>query len=213
MDGKKIAAARAMREMAPTETPAGLYDEFCARFPYAETEDQQKAIADVIEDLAKGKPMDRLVCGDVGFGKTEVALRAAFVVAMSGMQVAVVVPTTLLARQHARTFAERFAGLPVRIGQLSRLVSAKDAAALPAYDAAIERAIDRMDVIVQDAEVSAPRDGDALVARRREAEIRAFANDAQPCRHESDACFEWLQRSIRRAFAFRIDQRAITFID
>ena len=123
----RIAAARVMKEMAPTETPAGLYDEFCARFPYAETEDQEKAIADVIEDLAKGKPMDRLVCGDVGFGKTEVALRAAFVMAMSGSQVAVVVPTTLLARQHYRTFAARFAGLPVRIAQLSRFTTPKDA--------------------------------------------------------------------------------------
>lgn len=74
--------------------------------------------------------MDRLVCGDVGFGKTEVALRAAFVAAMSGMQVAVVVPTTLLARQHARGFTERFKGFPLRIAQLSRLVAAKDAAAV-----------------------------------------------------------------------------------
>ena len=82
-----------------------------ARFPYAETEDQLRAIADVMDDLAAGRPMDRLVCGDVGFGKTEVALRAAFVAAMSGKQVAVVVPTTLLARQHYRIFAARFAGL------------------------------------------------------------------------------------------------------
>src|SRR5258706_421664 len=110
----RIAAARALKDMPPVETPAGLYDEFCARFPYAETEDQDRAIADVIEDLAKGKPMDRLVCGDVGFGKTEVALRAAFVMAMAGEQVAVVVPTTLLSRQHYRTFSERFAGPPVR---------------------------------------------------------------------------------------------------
>src|SRR4029077_120337 len=123
----RIAAARAMKEMPAIETPAGLYDEFCARFPYAETEDQERAIADVIEDLAKGRPMDRLVCGDVGFGQTEVALRAAFVMAMSGNQVAVVVPTTLLARQHYRTFRDRFAGLPVRIAQLSRFTPAKDA--------------------------------------------------------------------------------------
>src|SRR5213076_194896 len=75
----RIAAARSLKEMPPMYPPAGLYDEFCARFPYAETEDQEKAIADVIEDLGKGRPMDRLVCGDVGFGKTEVALRAAFV--------------------------------------------------------------------------------------------------------------------------------------
>ena len=94
--------------MAP---PEGTWDEFCARFPFAETEDQARAIADVLEDLASGRPMDRLICGDVGFGKTEVALRAAFVAAMSGAQVAVVVPTTLLARQHFRTFSARFAGL------------------------------------------------------------------------------------------------------
>ena len=82
----------------------------------------------MLEDLASGRPMDRLICGDVGFGKTEVALRAAFVAAMGGTQVAVVVPTTLLARQHYRTFSERFAGLPVRVAQLSRLVTAKEAA-------------------------------------------------------------------------------------
>ena len=111
--------------MAP---PEGAWDEFCGRFPFAETEDQQRAIADVLEDLAAGRPMDRLVCGDVGFGKTEVALRAAFVVAMSGAQVAVVVPTTLLARQHFRAFAARFAGFPVKVAQLSRMVTAKDAA-------------------------------------------------------------------------------------
>ena len=123
----RIAAARAMKEMPAMELPRGLYDEFCARFAYVETEDQERAIADVIEDLTKGRPMDRLVCGDVGFGKTEVALRATFVAAMSGSQVAVVVPTTLLARQHHRTFRDRFAGLPVRIAQLSRFVAAKEA--------------------------------------------------------------------------------------
>ena len=124
----RIAAERRVRE-APSLAPAeGTWDEFCARFPFAETDDQAQAIADVLEDLASGRPMDRLVCGDVGFGKTEVALRAAFVVAMSGAQVAVVVPTTLLARQHWRTFSARFAGLPVRVEQLSRMVNAKDAA-------------------------------------------------------------------------------------
>jgi transcription-repair coupling factor (superfamily II helicase) len=82
----------------------------------------------VLEDLTSGRPMDRLICGDVGFGKTEVALRAAFVAAMSGAQVAVVVPTTLLARQHYRTFSDRFSGLPVKVAQLSRMVSAKEAA-------------------------------------------------------------------------------------
>ncbi|TDH60861.1 transcription-repair coupling factor [Dankookia rubra] len=124
----RIAAERATREGTLATPPEGVWDEFCSRFPFAETEDQQRAIADVLEDLAAGRPMDRLVCGDVGFGKTEVALRAAFVVAMSGAQVAVVVPTTLLARQHTRTFAARFAGMPVTIAQLSRMVTAKDAA-------------------------------------------------------------------------------------
>ena len=123
----RIAAARALKSIAPIEPPPGVYDEFCARFPYQETEDQERAIADAIEDLAKGSPMDRLICGDVGFGKTEVALRAAFVEAMSGNQVAVVVPTTLLARQHFRNFSERFAGFAVKVRQLSRFVDAKDA--------------------------------------------------------------------------------------
>jgi len=124
----KVAAARRLRDAPPLMPPEGLWDEFCARFPYAETEDQARAIAEVLEDLASGRPMDRLICGDVGFGKTEVALRAAFVAAMSGVQVAVVVPTTLLARQHYRTFAERFRGFPLRVAQLSRLVPAKEAA-------------------------------------------------------------------------------------
>jgi len=106
----------------------GPYDEFCAGFPYEETDDQQAAIDVVLGELASGRPMDRLICGDVGFGKTEVALRAAFVTAMNGKQVAVVVPTTLLARQHAKTFTERFRGFPVNIGQASRLVSSKDLA-------------------------------------------------------------------------------------
>jgi transcription-repair coupling factor (superfamily II helicase) len=123
-----VAAQRQLRQGETMAPPEGLYDEFCARFPYVETDDQLKAIEDTIADLASGKPMDRLICGDVGFGKTEVALRAAFVAAMQGMQVAVVVPTTLLARQHARTFTERFQGLPIRVEQLSRLVTAKKAA-------------------------------------------------------------------------------------
>ena len=123
----RVAAARRLRDaevMAPAE---GTWEEFCARFPFAETEDQSRAIADVLEDLSSGRPMDRLICGDVGFGKTEVALRAAFVAAMSGTQVAVVVPTTLLSRQHFRTFSARFAGLPVKVAQLSRMVTAKEA--------------------------------------------------------------------------------------
>ncbi|MBN8875146.1 MAG: transcription-repair coupling factor [Rhodospirillales bacterium] len=124
----RIAAARRIRDAAVMAPSEGAWDEFCARFPFAETEDQARAIADVLEDLASGRPMDRLVCGDVGFGKTEVALRAAFVAAMSGAQVAVVVPTTLLARQHFRTFSARFAGLPIKVAQLSRMVTAKEAA-------------------------------------------------------------------------------------
>jgi transcription-repair coupling factor (superfamily II helicase) len=124
-----VAAKRQVKKAEALAPAEGLYDEFCARFPYAETDDQLRAIADCIEDMGSGRPMDRLICGDVGFGKTEVALRAAFVAAMSGRQVAVVVPTTLLARQHYRNFSERFAGLPVRVAQLSRLVTAKQAAA------------------------------------------------------------------------------------
>ena len=124
----KIAADRELRSGSVMTPPDGMFDEFAARFPYLETDDQQNAIDDVVADIGSGRPMDRLVCGDVGFGKTEVALRAAFVAVMAGHQVAVVVPTTLLARQHYRTFTERFAGLPVRIVQLSRLVSPGDAA-------------------------------------------------------------------------------------
>ncbi len=127
-----IAAARQIREAPALAPPEGIFDEFCARFPYAETDDQLRAIGDTLDDLTKGRPMDRLVCGDVGFGKTEVALRAAFTAAMTGAQVAVVVPTTLLARQHFKTFTERFKGFPLRIGQLSRLVTPKDAEAVKA---------------------------------------------------------------------------------
>ena len=124
----QIAAARMVRQGAILEAADSVYEEFSARFPYEETEDQQASIDAVVADLASGRPMDRLVCGDVGFGKTEVALRAAFVAVMSGKQVAVVVPTTLLARQHFRTFTSRFQGLPVNIAQASRLVSPKDIA-------------------------------------------------------------------------------------
>ncbi|MER8702931.1 transcription-repair coupling factor [Mesorhizobium sp. M1273] len=124
----RIAAERQMRA-APALVPAeGLYGEFAARFPYEETDDQQTAIDSVMGDLGAGKPMDRLICGDVGFGKTEVALRAAFIAAMEGFQVAVVVPTTLLSRQHFKTFSQRFSGLPIRVAQASRLVGAKELA-------------------------------------------------------------------------------------
>ncbi len=125
----KVAAARALRPAPIAEPDSGGYPAFVDRFPYEETEDQDRAIADVIEDLAAGRPMDRLVCGDVGFGKTEVALRAAFVAAMAGMQVALICPTTLLARQHHRNFVERFSGFPLNIGRLSRLVPAAEAKA------------------------------------------------------------------------------------
>src|SRR5271166_563791 len=117
----RIAAQRMTRPAPRLIPPEGLYDEFCARFPYDETQDQANAIDATLDDLAAGRPMDRLVCGDVGFGKTEVALRAAFAAAINGKQTAVVVPTTLLARQHTNNFRDRFAGLPVRIGQLSRM--------------------------------------------------------------------------------------------
>jgi transcription-repair coupling factor (superfamily II helicase) len=124
----QIAAARQLKSVEETDAPQGVFDEFCARFPYEETDDQLSAIHDVLEDLASGKPMDRLICGDVGFGKTEVALRAAFVVAMSGKQVAIVCPTTLLARQHYKTFKDRFQGWPIKVTRLSRLVTGKEAA-------------------------------------------------------------------------------------
>lgn len=124
----RIAAERKMRTAPAFVPPDGLYGEFAARFPYEETEDQQSAIDAVTDDLSAGRPMDRLICGDVGFGKTEVALRAAFITALEGFQVAVVVPTTLLARQHFKTFSQRFAGLPVKVRQASRLVGAKELA-------------------------------------------------------------------------------------
>ncbi|MGF6309028.1 transcription-repair coupling factor (superfamily II helicase) [Bradyrhizobium sp. i1.8.4] len=122
----KIAAERQLHEAPKFPLQPHVYDEFCARFPYEETEDQLGAINSTLKDLEIGRPMDRLICGDVGFGKTEVALRAAFAVALEGKQVAVVVPTTLLARQHSRTFTERFRGFPVNIAQASRLVSTKE---------------------------------------------------------------------------------------
>jgi transcription-repair coupling factor (superfamily II helicase) len=125
----RIAAERALRHAPVFEAPHSVWEAFAARFPYQETDDQLAAIADVMADLEKGSPMDRLIVGDVGFGKTEVAMRAAFVAALSGMQVAVVCPTTLLARQHYRSFAERFRGFPISVRPLSRFVSARDAQA------------------------------------------------------------------------------------
>ncbi len=123
----RVAAERLLRTAPALAPPDGMWDQFLARFPYQETDDQQSAIDDVLADLDSGNPMDRLVCGDVGFGKTEVAIRAAFVAAASGMQVAVVAPTTLLARQHFKGFAERFRGFPINVSTLSRFVNTRDA--------------------------------------------------------------------------------------
>ncbi|PHS78220.1 MAG: transcription-repair coupling factor [Rhodospirillaceae bacterium] len=122
----KLAAAREHSHAERMISDPGALDEFSARFPFTETEDQARAISDVVGDLGSGKATDRLVCGDVGFGKTEVALRAAFTASMAGRQVALVVPTTLLARQHFNNFQDRFKGFPVKVAQLSRLVSQKD---------------------------------------------------------------------------------------
>ncbi|WP_442773270.1 transcription-repair coupling factor [Paenirhodobacter enshiensis] len=125
----RIAAERQLRHAPVLEAAHHEWESFAARFPYTETDDQLSAIHDVVEGLASGRPMDRLVVGDVGFGKTEVAMRAAFVAAAAGMQVAVIAPTTLLARQHYKTFAERFRGTAMTVRPLSRFVSAKDASA------------------------------------------------------------------------------------
>ena len=127
---EQLISIAAQRETARAESlvaPTGSYAEFCARFGFVETDDQLGAIEDVVGDLAAGRASDRLICGDVGFGKTEVALRAAFVAAMCGYQVALVAPTTLLARQHGKLFKERFAGFPVRMGVLSRMTGPADA--------------------------------------------------------------------------------------
>ncbi len=102
------------------------YEAFCEGFPFEETPDQLEAIENVIKDMQSGRPMDRLVCGDVGFGKTEVALRAAFVAVMGGRQVAVLVPTTLLAEQHFNNFKDRFAEWPIKIAEISRFRTAKE---------------------------------------------------------------------------------------
>ena len=122
----KTAALRATRPGIVAQ-PDSAFPQFVDRFPYEETDDQERAIEEVLQDLEAGKPMDRLVCGDVGFGKTEVALRAAFVMAMSGKQVALICPTTLLTRQHYTNFVERLQGFPLNVGRLSRLVPAAEA--------------------------------------------------------------------------------------
>ncbi len=125
----KTAAERALRAGAVVEIDDQAYASFVDRFPYEETDDQQRVIIEVLDDMASGKPMDRLVCGDVGFGKTEVAMRAAFAAAMAGHQVAIIAPTTLLARQHYSNFVERFRDLPLKLGRLSRLVPTTEATA------------------------------------------------------------------------------------
>ena len=122
----KTAAARAL-ETAPKFTiQEPYYSNFNAEFPFDETEDQITTIAEIHSDLLKGTPMDRLICGDVGYGKTEVAIRGAFTVALSGHQVAILVPTTLLCRQHYENFTKRFSKSPIRIAQLSRLVTQQE---------------------------------------------------------------------------------------
>jgi len=123
----KIAAARQLRKAEKLIPAEGLYAEFCAGFPFEETDDQLKAIDDTLNDMSTAKAMDRLICGDVGFGKTEVALRAAFTAAMAGKQVAIVAPTTLLSRQHYKGFVDRFKNLPINVAQLSRMVTTKEA--------------------------------------------------------------------------------------
>ncbi|MCE3606378.1 transcription-repair coupling factor [Massilia sp. P8910] len=119
-------ARRALRQGHSFEYSAHDYQNFADSFGFEETPDQAEAINNVIKDMTAGKPMDRLVCGDVGFGKTEVALRAAFIAVMGGKQVAILAPTTLLAEQHAQTFADRFADWPVRIAELSRFRTGKE---------------------------------------------------------------------------------------
>lgn len=125
-----LAKAREARTCEPIVPPKAAYGRFAARFAYPETPDQSAAIEAVLADLASGRPMDRLVCGDVGFGKTEVALRAAAAVALSGRQVALAAPTTVLARQHVETFKRRFSGSGIGVAHLSRLVTPAEARAV-----------------------------------------------------------------------------------
>lgn len=123
----EIAAARELKTADVFHVPTATYPQFTDRFKYVETDDQQRAIEETLQSLAEGKPMDRLICGDVGFGKTEVAMRAAYVVATHGVQVAIVTPTTLLCRQHYNSFSQRFEGMGLRVEQLSRLVKSANA--------------------------------------------------------------------------------------
>ena len=128
--GKQLSKhiSQGRRRRAPRLVPPGpIFERFVARFPFFTTVDQAKAIRDVLDDLASGHPMDRVICGDVGFGKTEVALRAAAAVVLSGKQVAIAVPTTVLARQHVATFRKRFDPFGIEVGSLSRIASASEA--------------------------------------------------------------------------------------
>lgn len=138
-----IYARRQARKGFAFDEPDTDYERFAAGFPYEETPDQQAAIEAVISDMCSPRPMDRLVCGDVGFGKTEVAMRAAFMAVQSGKQVAVLVPTTLLAQQHYQNFADRFAEWPVKVDVLSRFKSAKET------QAALDRMLEgKTDIVV-----------------------------------------------------------------
>jgi transcription-repair coupling factor (superfamily II helicase) len=120
-----IYARRAARQGLSHKTLTGEYAAFAAGFPFEETPDQEAAILDVVRDMAAPQPMDRVICGDVGFGKTEVAMRAAFVAVQNGRQVAVLVPTTLLAQQHFQNFRDRYADWPIRVETVSRFVGKK----------------------------------------------------------------------------------------
>src|SRR2546422_10001684 len=122
----QVYAAREAHGRAAYQESDGLYAEFAARFAFEETPDQQRAIDEVLADLGREKPMDRLICGDVGYGKTEVAMRAAWVAVLGGKQVAVLVPTTILAQQHLETFRARFVGHPLSVEMLSRFRSAAE---------------------------------------------------------------------------------------
>lgn len=139
----EIQARRQARAGLALHLDRAMYEPFAAGFPFEETPDQHHAIESVIRDLASSQPMDRVVCGDVGFGKTEVAVRAAFAAASAGKQVAVLVPTTLLAEQHYRNFRDRFADWPLKVEVLSRFKTAKE------IKAELEKLADgRIDVIV-----------------------------------------------------------------
>jgi transcription-repair coupling factor (superfamily II helicase) len=128
--------AKSIRERARLSAPkivppTARYERFASRFPYFPTPDQASAVEEVLRDMASGRPMDRIVCGDVGFGKTEVALRAAAAAVFAGKQVALAAPTTVLARQHLETFRKRFASFGIEVGHLSRFGSRQEISACP----------------------------------------------------------------------------------